>query len=119
MIGAALNLVARSLAGGVVFLGAFAAAELAIGAAATSLGAPIVRELTFSGALNSIVEQLRPPVVQFIVDYTTGALVPATHQPTPAVHLLSIRASITVALVWVLAAAGLAFARMETMDVAD
>jgi len=119
LIAAALTLFARSLAGGIVLVAAFVAAELAIGAGAIALGLPLVRELTFSGSLNSIIEQLRPPAAQFVVDYSVGALVPASHQPSPAVHLLSIEASVAVALVWVLVATGLAFARMQTMDVVD
>jgi hypothetical protein len=119
MVAAALTLFVRSLAGGVVLIAAFAAAELAIGAAAASLGLPLVRELTMSGALNSIVEQLRPPPVQLIVDYTAGALVPATHQPAPVAHVLSIETSWVVVLVWLVAATILAFARVETMDVVD
>lgn len=119
LIAAALTLFARSLAGGIVLLAAFVAGELAVGAAATSLGMPLVRELTFSGALSSIVEQLQPPAVELMVDYSVGALVPATHQPPLAIHLLSIEASGVVALAWILLAAGLAFFRMRTMDIVD
>lgn len=119
LIAAVLTLFARSLAGGIVLLAAFVAGELAVGAAATSLGSPLVRELTFSGALTSMVEQLRPPAVELIVDYSVGALVPAAQQPPPPVHLLSIEASAVAVLAWVLVATALAFARMRTMDIVD
>lgn len=119
LIAAALTLLARSLVGGIVLLAAFAGAELAVGAVATSIGAPIVRELTFVGAMTSIVDHLRPPPVQLVVDYTLGALVPATHQPAAPVHLLSVEASALVIAGWILLAGTVAFLRMRTMDVLD
>jgi hypothetical protein len=119
LIAAALTLIARSLAGGIVLLAAFVAGELAVGAAATSLGMPLVRELTFSGAISSIVEQLRPVPLELIVDYEIGALVPAAQQPTPPVHLLSVEMSALAVVVWLAVWTGFAFVRMRSMDIAD
>ena len=119
LIAAALTLFARSLVGGVVLLAAFVGAELAVGAVATSIGAPIVRDLTFVGAMTSIVDHLRPPPLQLVVDYTLGALVPATRQPEPPVHLLSVEASAIVVATWALLAGAVAFLRMQKMDVLD
>ena len=119
LIAAALTLIAGSLVGGVVLLGAFVAGDLAVGAIATAIGQPVVRELTISGAFNSIVDQLRPHPVEMVVDYELGALVPAAHQPTPPVHFLSVEASALIVVVWILVAASLAFWRAGSMDVAD
>jgi hypothetical protein len=119
LIAAALTLIARSLAGGIVLMAAFVAAELGIGAIATAVGSPIVRELTFSGALASIVGQLRPRPLDLVVDYELGALVPAAQQPPAPVYLFSVEASALVVLAWLLVAGALALVRMRTMDIAD
>lgn len=118
-IAAAFTLVAGSLAGGVVVMVAFVAGDLGVGAVATAFGQPMLRELTMSGAFSSIVEQLRPHPVEMVVDYELGALVPAAHQPTPPVHLISVEASALIVTVWILAAAALAFWRATSMDIAD
>lgn len=119
LMAALVTLLARSLVGGVVLVATVAAGEAAVGALATTLGVPLVRELTFSGALSSILGQLRPPPLDLIVNYEAGALVPATHQLPPPTYLLSVEASTVVVIVWVLVVAVLAFARIRTIDISD
>ncbi|MEZ0285046.1 MAG: hypothetical protein ACAH79_07420 [Thermoleophilia bacterium] len=119
LMAALLTLLARSLVGGVVLVATAAAGEIAVGALATSLGAPLVRELTFSGALSSIVGQLRPPPLDLVVDYEAGALIPAAHQLPPSTYGLSLEASSAVVIIWVFVVAALAFTRMRAIDISE
>lgn len=114
-----LTLVARSVFGGIALTAVFTAVDLGLQGLPAAGWTGILRDTTLSGSAAAVLDRLRPPAVEKIVDYEAGALVPAAHQPAAAQHSLSPEIAGAVLLAWLVAALAIALWRLRSMDVTE
>jgi hypothetical protein len=118
-IAAALTLIARSVFGGVALLAVFVALDAGVSALPSSGALGVLRDLSLSGAVSTILDRLRPPPPALIVDYTVGGLVPSAHQPVPVAHVLSVEVGAAALVAWLVVAIGIGCWRLRTMDIVE
>jgi hypothetical protein len=114
-----LTVVARSVFGGIALTAVFAAVNLGLQGLPADGWSGVLRDTTLSGSAAAVLDRLRPPPVEMVVDYEAGVLVPAAHQPAAAQHSLPPELAAAVLLAWLFAALAIALWRLRSMDVTE